>query len=261
MISSYRGSILLLLLVMLIASPAVFGQKKNPLQGVVTYQIITEDRSIETRLYFTVDESLFVISDKDMKSLESQYPSGKVETGNSKIYNIKVADGQDLYVYKNAHTERMNSRELVLDGKKALVKDSIPELAWQVLPEKKKILGLECQKATTEFRCSTYEAWFAANIPVSAGPWKMGGLPGLILELNNTTKEIKYVAFELSYPAVKGFPKTLDPLRPSEPQFTFAEFAVIQRKAISKLQMFMMGQSSDQETGEGTFSNNFPECY
>lgn len=42
------------------------------------------------------------------------------------------------------------------------------------------------EKATTVFRGRTYEAWFTPDIPVSDGPWKFSGLPGLILEVHDS---------------------------------------------------------------------------
>lgn len=38
-------------------------------------------------------------------------------------------------------------------------------------------------KATCTFRGREYTAWFCVDIPISNGPWKFGGLPGLILKV------------------------------------------------------------------------------
>ena len=47
------------------------------------------------------------------------------------------------------------------------------------------ILGYRCQKATCHFRGRDFIAWFAPAIPVKRGPWKFGGLPGLILKVQD----------------------------------------------------------------------------
>ncbi len=60
--------------------------------------------------------------------------------------------------------------------------EPVPEIEWRLHPtETRTLLGYDCRKATAEFRGRTWTAWFAPDIPVAFGPWKLGGLPGLIL--------------------------------------------------------------------------------
>lgn len=53
---------------------------------------------------------------------------------------------------------------------------------WQIISEEKEILGYKCQQAQTELYGRKWTVWFAPDIPISDGPWKFHGLPGLILE-------------------------------------------------------------------------------
>lgn len=46
----------------------------------------------------------------------------------------------------------------------------------------KNILGYECFKATCNWRGRTWNVWFSPEIPLDNGPWKLSGLPGLILQ-------------------------------------------------------------------------------
>lgn len=57
---------------------------------------------------------------------------------------------------------------------------------WDIEKDEKTIMSYSCQKAKATFRGRTYEAWFAIDIPISDGPWKFGGLPGLILSIKDT---------------------------------------------------------------------------
>jgi len=65
-------------------------------------------------------------------------------------------------------------------------KEEMPQIAWTMLNERQKILSYPCQNAETNFRGRKYEAWFTTEIPINNGPWKFGGLPGLILKISDT---------------------------------------------------------------------------
>lgn len=66
--------------------------------------------------------------------------------------------------------------------------------SWVFQPESKKILGYDCKKAITKFRGRDYVAFYCPSIPISNGPYKFQGLPGLILEVFSTDKFIHYTA-------------------------------------------------------------------
>ena len=70
-----------------------------------------------------------------------------------------------------------------------VVKENDFNWNWKIEDETKKIGGYNCKKATTRFRGWNYVAWFAPEIPVSYGPWKFHGLPGLILEVYDVEKK------------------------------------------------------------------------
>ena len=78
--------------------------------------------------------------------------------------------------------------------------ESVPKLNWKVCDEKKKVLGYDCQRATCSFRGRDYEAWFTEDIPMSYGPWKFSGLPGLILEVSDTKNEYHFTATGIERP-------------------------------------------------------------
>ncbi|MDR1199605.1 MAG: GLPGLI family protein [Prevotellaceae bacterium] len=57
---------------------------------------------------------------------------------------------------------------------------------WTVHKETQTILSHPCRKATCRFRGRDYVAWYATDIPISRGPYKFAGLPGLILKIADT---------------------------------------------------------------------------
>nr|WP_293460204.1 GLPGLI family protein [Prevotella sp.] len=66
----------------------------------------------------------------------------------------------------------------------------------------KNILGYNCQKATCKFRGRSWTAWFALDVPISDGPWKFYGLPGLIMEVYDEGRQ--------QYFCIKGLQKVAD---------------------------------------------------
>lgn len=66
------------------------------------------------------------------------------------------------------------------------------ELDWEIKRETKEILGFSCQKATLEYSGRTYIAWFTPEIPISDGPYVFNGLPGLIVDMEDSKGHYKF---------------------------------------------------------------------
>ena len=75
-----------------------------------------------------------------------------------------------------------------------IYEDTLYAQNWVIQDSSKLILGHECQKAVCQYRGHCWTAWFAMDIPITDGPWKLCGLPGLILE---ATTEDNSHAFKL----------------------------------------------------------------
>jgi GLPGLI family protein len=71
---------------------------------------------------------------------------------------------------------------------------------WQLQEGTDTAEGYECQKATLNFRGRNYTAWFTLEIPISDGPWKLFGLPGLILKVEDADQLFSFVMIGLIQP-------------------------------------------------------------
>ena len=60
--------------------------------------------------------------------------------------------------------------------------EPIADYGWEMMEGDSIIGGYPCQKAQMTYRGHTWEVWFTPEIAVSDGPWKLCGLPGLILD-------------------------------------------------------------------------------
>ena len=78
-----------------------------------------------------------------------------------------------------------------------MVKDNYNNLKWDISGEKKTIAGYECVKATASYRGREWIVWFSPDIPLPFGPWKLHGLPGLILEATDATERYAFKAVKI----------------------------------------------------------------
>jgi len=69
----------------------------------------------------------------------------------------------------------------------------LPVLKWQLQDSVKSILGYPVQKAVLHYKGRDYTAWYTPEIPISDGPYKFWGLPGLILEIYDARKDYSFI--------------------------------------------------------------------
>ena len=66
--------------------------------------------------------------------------------------------------------------------------DDIEERDWSITEDSvKTVLGYDCLLATANYHGRQWKVWFTPDIPINAGPWKLLGLPGLIMEAVDST--------------------------------------------------------------------------
>lgn len=65
---------------------------------------------------------------------------------------------------------------------------------WELTSDTSSIDGLLCQKAQTSLGGRLWTAWFTTEIPITDGPYKFSGLPGLVVRAHD---ERKHWSFEL----------------------------------------------------------------
>ena len=117
----------------------------------------------------------------------------RIKTGEGRfIYKSnQPADTLKRFIYKNRSNRTMSfeSRFPYVYNKMKVIQDTLDCIKWEVKSETRIIFNYKCVKAITFFRGRSYVAWFAPDIPLSDGPWKFNGLPGLIFEVYDTDKK------------------------------------------------------------------------
>lgn len=86
------------------------------------------------------------------------------------------------------------------NGDKIRIKDTLQTIEWKLNEQKTKKFGQYlCYQAIGHFRGKNYIAWYCPEIPYSHGPWKLWGLPGLILEAYDESGEVNFLFEELDF--------------------------------------------------------------
>jgi GLPGLI family protein len=80
------------------------------------------------------------------------------------------------------------------------VSEIMPKMNWKLVSGTKKIGELVCKKAELNFRGRFYTAFYTEEIPISLGPWKFHGLPGLIVQVEDEKGVFKWNLASVSYP-------------------------------------------------------------
>ena len=91
--------------------------------------------------------------------------------------------------YRNYPAGKSTYLDEVL-GEKFRITELLEQPKWDIIADStKQILNYDCQMARCKFKGRIWTAWFAADIPLDNGPWKLCGLPGLILRAYDSKQQ------------------------------------------------------------------------
>lgn len=99
------------------------------------------------------------------------------------------------YVYQHIDEGAMQIREFVHPCY-YVYKEEIPT-EWRLHEGKTTITGYKCYRATLSYGGRVWTVWYAPDLPVSAGPWKLCGLPGLVLKAEDSSGTHRFEAYAL----------------------------------------------------------------
>lgn len=84
-----------------------------------------------------------------------------------------------MYCIKNQINETYKFENVL--NRDFYTKGKFTDIKWEILNEKKKILGFNCTKAVPKNKEFLLTVWFTNDIPISSGPVNYFGLPGLVV--------------------------------------------------------------------------------
>lgn len=176
--------------------------------GKVVYKVVLESqefKQLEGNLLFYEHESFFFVDMQSrLNSIESD-ENVKLESENKINFNFNFGFERptrfEVYINRK-NGEILNQRSYFKDSKTTpcVVREEVGLFEWKIENETKKIGSFIAHKAKTNFRGRNYEAWFTPQIPLSLGPWKFHGLPGLILEIQDEDLGVQFLFSSIEVP-------------------------------------------------------------
>ena len=82
-------------------------------------------------------------------------------------------------VFTNYPETRITSQEMLYPYR-YMTDEPLEKQNWELTDAQDSICGYACLSATTKYHGLTWNVYYTEEVPASIGPWKLGGLPGLI---------------------------------------------------------------------------------
>ena len=131
------------------------------------------------------------LNDIQMAAWMTRNPDGSISINQTK--GNAPHKTVSLYVYKDAATSTVTVYDKWADEPGTYTEPMGQQ--WELVEDSTKtVLGYECMLATCNYQGRQWSAWFSPEIPISDGPWKLSGLPGLILEAYVPNSNFRFVA-------------------------------------------------------------------
>ena len=146
-------------------------------------QLLTDKGMTQYSSFFVSENNAFIRKWQKDNPNKSYYPGSAKLKGRMKDYWSEYQYSQ-IYVRDRQLTDWAVMPSA--DFNQYRYTEPWPSMQWTLGTEKQTICGYQCQKATCHWRGRDYEAWFTSAIPLKSGPWKFGGLPGLIMKIYDT---------------------------------------------------------------------------
>jgi GLPGLI family protein len=207
-----------LMITIALASPVLvaFAQKPDTAQILVHYKFSYVQDTNNRAHPYTENMVLFVgKASSSFRSYDRQLQNelyrrqmqeaiNNSADGNIRLDHKITASGTEYYQFISYR--KLVRKEMMMSS--YIISDVLPVINWHISSEKANFAELHCQKATCHFKGRDYTAWFCADLPVHVGPWKLNGLPGVIVEAYDVKKEVVF-KFERVEKAVPGASKPI----------------------------------------------------
>lgn len=176
--------------------------------GLIIYDIKYPNENpnasyVETRMFF--NDTLSVSTAFSTHFYKNNKQNIEQEDDAVRV-NFKYGDEIGELIHRNFNQEEITLRfPKTAAFDEFTVADAWVKIDWTITEDTMTIAHFKCKKGIGDFRGRQYMAWFTEEIPLPYGPWKLFGLPGLILEAQDSEQMFKVVLRGVQYPSKESF--------------------------------------------------------
>lgn len=184
-----------------------FAQKADPVLARVRYTYTNQKDTLKNGK--PRNENMLLFLGKNA-SLYTSYDKLRHEISEDQKFRAKAmskaSGGQPVaIIIDNSSSEWMSTSSYLYFAKENklftkevialqsyLIEEQAPQINWKITRDTTSFSGVSCKKAVANFEGKNWVAWYAPNLPFQSGPWKLSGLPGLIIDAYEENKLIQF---------------------------------------------------------------------
>lgn len=116
------------------------------------------------------------------------------QSGGARSFNRDQMENLRSNINYSIEKDKKNQKTTFKDriGRDVYTYEEDRPLNWKISSETTKIGEYKVQKAETDFGGRKWTAWFTTDLPYQDGPYKFGGLPGLIVKAEDDKGEYSF---------------------------------------------------------------------
>ncbi|MFX1616194.1 GLPGLI family protein [Riemerella anatipestifer] len=178
--------------------------KNDSLRGSFTYLLKSKPNNLYPE---TLYQELFSLQVSDNRSFFISENLLKYDSIFTSEMNTAIRDGSKSINFSGKSFPKTNSKFLVVQendktifygtvGTSVLAYQEPKINSWKLVDETKIVNSFSCKKAELRFKGRDWIAWYSTEIPFPYGPYKFGGLPGLIIKMTDKKGEYDFELVE-----------------------------------------------------------------
>ena len=176
-----KGKKFLLTMVAFVLTVAALAQRDtigvSKFTAIYRYECKTTDadgQPVTDSMYIAVQTSSGVTKSFPYEEYDRQ------KKGGSRIADSYLAAQMHMgTIFTNYPEGRITTQEMLYPYR-YMTDEPLEKQNWTLTDGQDSISGYACQSATTKYHGLTWNVYYTEEVPATIGPWKLGGLPGLI---------------------------------------------------------------------------------